>query len=356
MKQNLENYLCNFHNKKYVNIVGNGTTALYLAIKSTEKKIKYVGIPNNSCIHLPIAVKLAKCTPVFLDIEKNGYGVDLDSLKKSKIDCLINVHAYGKPSKIDIIRKICIKRKIFLIEDLAVAQGAYFKKKPLGSFGQVSILSFGKGKVVDAGIGGAFLTDSLNIYEKSKKLSRGFALVNNTNIKNINYVNNLHTKFYNDYYLYNKNVNFKKFKMAINLKSKFFLFNISQKHINNIYKKCTKLDSLIKIRKKNFSILRNKIIRLKKKNIYIPKMIKGEVPWRLNIFFKDFYKRNYFLKVLLSEKINASSWYSGLDLFFYKNLNLKNSDLHSKSILNLWINNKCDKGYQKKIIKFINQL
>ena len=85
-------------------------------------------------------------------------------------------------------------------------------------------------------------------------------------------------------------------------------------------------------------------------------MIKGEGPWRLNIFFKDFYKRNYFLKVLLSEKINASSWYSGLDLFFYKNLNLKNSDLHSKSILNLWINNKCDKGYQKKIIKFINQL
>ena len=114
----------------------------------------------------------------------------------------------------------------------------------------MSILSFGKGKVVDAGIGGALLTDSLNIYEKSKKLSSKFCLVNNTNIKNINYVNNLHTKFYNDYYLYNKNVNFKKFKMAINLKSKFFLFNISQKHINNIYKKCTKLDSLIKIRKK----------------------------------------------------------------------------------------------------------
>ena len=84
-------------------------------------------------------------------------------------------------------------------------------------------------------------------------------------------------------------------------------------------------------------------------------MVKGEVPWRLNIFLKIFIK-DYLLKALLEEKINVSSWYSGLDLFFYKNLNLKNSDLHSKSILNLWINNKCDKGYQKKIIKIINKL
>ena len=47
MKQDLENYLCNFHKKKYANIVGNGTTALYLAIKSFDRKIKYVGVPNN---------------------------------------------------------------------------------------------------------------------------------------------------------------------------------------------------------------------------------------------------------------------------------------------------------------------
>ena len=91
MTKNLENFLCNFHNKKYVNIVGNGTTALYLAIKSSNTKIKYVGVPNNSCIHLPIAVKLANCIPVFLDIEKKGYGVDLNSLKNSNIDCFINV-------------------------------------------------------------------------------------------------------------------------------------------------------------------------------------------------------------------------------------------------------------------------
>ncbi len=356
MTKNLENFLCNFHNKKYVNIVGNGTTALYLAIKSSNTKIKYVGVPNNSCIHLPIAVKLANCIPVFLDIEKKGYGVDLNSLKNSNIDCFINVHAYGKASKIDTIKKICEKRKIYLIEDVAVAQGGYFKKKPLGFFGEASILSFGKGKVIDEGIGGAILTNDLRIYNKSKRLSNKFGLVKKINIKNINYLNNLHTKFYNDHFLKNKKVNFKKFKMLINKKSKFFLFNISQKQINNIYKRCCKLKLYIKNRRKNFAVLREKIIKLNKKNIYIPKMNEGEIPWRLNIFFNDFKKRDSFLRKLLLEKVNVSSWHSGLDLFFSKNLNLKNSDLHSKSILNLWIDEKCDKAYQNKIIKFINLL
>ena len=83
------------------------------------------------------------------------------------------------------------------------------------------------------------------------------------------------------------------------------MFNISQKHINNIYKKY-KIRSLIKIRKKNFSILRNKIIRLKKEYLY-SKTFKGEVPWRLNIFLKIFIKETTF-KVFLLEKINAN-WY-----------------------------------------------
>ena len=229
MLKNLENFLCDFHNKKYALIVGNGTTAIYLGIKSSLKKIKYVGVPNNSCIHLPIAIKLANCKPIFFDIEKNGYGIDINSLKKSKIDCLINVHSYGKPTKIDLIKKICQKKKIFLIEDVAVAQGGFYKKKPLGSFGDVSILSFGKGKVLDAGLGGAILTDSSKVYNLSKKLLEKFKLVNNKNLKNVEFVNNMHTKFYNDYFLRNKKVDFEKFRYFIKKKSKHFLFKLPEK-------------------------------------------------------------------------------------------------------------------------------
>ena len=328
MAQNLENFLCTFHKKRYAHIVGNGTTAIYLAIKSLSNKIKYIGIPNNTCIHLPIAIKLANRIPVYLDIEKKGYGLSIKDLKKAKINCLINVHAYGKPSKIDKIKEICLKKKIFLIEDLALAQGGYYKKNPLGSFGNISILSFGKGKVVDAGIGGAMLTDDPNIYKLSKKIKNSFKLVNTNNLKHVSYINNLHTKIYNNYFLENKKINIKNFRRIIKLKSKYFLFNISPEQINKIYKKCLNL----------------------------PKIVNGEVPWRLNIFFKDCKKRNLLLKKLLHKKINVSSWYSGLDFFFKKNLNLKYSEQHSKSILNLWINEKYDKTYLTSIIKSIHQI
>ena len=110
------------------------------------------------------------------------------------------------------------------------------------------------------------------------------------------------------------------------------------------------------MRRKNFVELRKKILEQKKKNIYIPKIVNGEVPWRLNIFFKDCKKRNLLLKKLLHKKINVSSWYSGLDFFFKKNLNLKYSEQHSKSILNLWINEKYDKTYLTSIIKSIHQI
>ena len=53
----LSSFLCKNHKKKYCLIVGNATTAIYLALIS-NKNVKYVGIPNNSCIHLPIELNL----------------------------------------------------------------------------------------------------------------------------------------------------------------------------------------------------------------------------------------------------------------------------------------------------------
>ena len=82
----LSSFLFKNHKKKYCFIVGNDTTSIYLALIS-NKNVKYVGIPNNSCIHLPIAIKLANCVPIFLDIDKNNYGVSINHLKKVKIDC-----------------------------------------------------------------------------------------------------------------------------------------------------------------------------------------------------------------------------------------------------------------------------
>ena len=138
-KDHLINLLCKNH-KKVLSFNRNATTALYLNLKSLPSKVKKIGIINNSCIHVPLSIILAKKEIVFIDINLRNF-IDLVDLKK--VDALIAIHSYGY--KCDIVKKNYAKKNnIFLIEDLAVAQGLDFKSKtPVGSFGDI-ILSFGR--------------------------------------------------------------------------------------------------------------------------------------------------------------------------------------------------------------------
>ena len=79
---------------------------------------------------------------------------------------MIAVHGYGSTCDIQSIINICRDKHIPLIEDLAVAQGATVDLRPVGSFGDLSVVSFGSGKIIDVGHGGAVFTSSL-IYIKT---------------------------------------------------------------------------------------------------------------------------------------------------------------------------------------------
>ena len=81
------------------------------------------------------------------------------------------MHTFGHPVEIDKIKKICKKFNIILIEDAAEAFGSFYKKKSIGTFGDLSILSFNGNKIITTGGGGAILTNNKNYYEKAKHLS-----------------------------------------------------------------------------------------------------------------------------------------------------------------------------------------
>jgi perosamine synthetase len=80
-------------------------------------------------------------------------------------DLLIVVHAYGHPAKIIDLIKICNKYKIKIIEDAAEALGSFYKKKHVGTFGNIGVLSFNGNKIITTGGGGALLTNSKKTYE-----------------------------------------------------------------------------------------------------------------------------------------------------------------------------------------------
>ena len=86
--------------------------------------------------------------------------------KKTKA---IVVNHYGSiSSEISIIQKICKKRKIILIEDIAESIFSKFKNKYLGSFGDLSTISFHQTKVITCGVGGALLINNKKYLKKAR--------------------------------------------------------------------------------------------------------------------------------------------------------------------------------------------
>ena len=67
------------------------------------------------------------------------------------------VHLYGVPADPEPVRAALAGAGAVLIEDAAQGAGASLRGRPLGGFGDLSVLSFGRGKGNTAGRGGALL-------------------------------------------------------------------------------------------------------------------------------------------------------------------------------------------------------
>ena|GEM_PF-774589 len=72
---------------------------------------------------------------------------------------IIPCHMYGLPAPMEAICAWARANGVYVIEDAALASGALVGGQPAGSWGDVSVFSFGLGKIADNGLGGAVMTD-----------------------------------------------------------------------------------------------------------------------------------------------------------------------------------------------------
>jgi dTDP-4-amino-4,6-dideoxygalactose transaminase len=134
--------------------LSNGTTALHLAMLALEiGEGDEVIIPANTFIATAWGVSHAGATPVFVDCNPDTWEIDATKIEEkitSKTKAIIGVHLYGQPFDIDRVKAICDKHHLFLVEDAAQAQGARYKGKTVGSFGEMACFSFYPGKNLGA--------------------------------------------------------------------------------------------------------------------------------------------------------------------------------------------------------------
>lgn len=119
------------------------------------------------------AVALRGATPVFADIDPLTLGITARTVEPCLTDrtrAVVVVHygtAAGDPD--DLVR-LTADRGLHLVEDAALAFGARWKDRPLGSFGAISTLSFHETKGVQCGEGGALVLNDRSLVDRAEIL------------------------------------------------------------------------------------------------------------------------------------------------------------------------------------------
>ena len=162
--------------------VANGTDAIELALRALD--VGYgdeVITVSHTAVATIAAIEATGADAVLVDVELEYYTLNPDQLEEvfsAKTKAIIAVHLYGFPCRIDLLKKICKKYKILLIEDAAESFGSFYKSKHTGTFGNIGILSFNGNKTITCGGGGMIITDSKQIAQKLKHLSTHARLSN----------------------------------------------------------------------------------------------------------------------------------------------------------------------------------
>ena len=149
---------------KYCIGVGNGTDAIFFALKSLGiGRGDEVVVPANTFIATAEAVSATGAKVVFVDCDPGYYQINPNKIKKSiteKTRAIIAVHLYGQPAPMNEIIKIAKKFHLIVIEDAAQAHLAAYNGNPVGTIGRVGCFSFYPGKNLGAyGDGGAIVTN-----------------------------------------------------------------------------------------------------------------------------------------------------------------------------------------------------
>ena len=146
-------------------LLDSGTSALRLAIEGAcaETGSDIVALPAYCCFDVATAAVGADARVALYDIRPETLGPDFDSLRdalEAGARVVVVAHLYGIPVDLDRSRELADEYGAVLIEDAAQGAGGSWRGEPLGSWGDLGILSFGRGKGRTGGGGGALLANN----------------------------------------------------------------------------------------------------------------------------------------------------------------------------------------------------
>ncbi len=172
--QDFERMMKDLTGSKHAVAYANGTLALYsMLIAVGIKPGDEVLVPDLTFIATSNAVILVGAKPVFVDVDRKTFGIDISDAEKKltgRTKAIMPVHLYGMSADMDGILNFAKKHGLKVVEDAAQAVGVKFNGKQCGTFGDVGMISFYGNKTITTAEGAVILTESDSIAESVYRL------------------------------------------------------------------------------------------------------------------------------------------------------------------------------------------
>jgi dTDP-4-amino-4,6-dideoxygalactose transaminase len=157
-----------------VTLTDSGTSALVLALRAAVGEGGTVALPGYACVDLAAAAVRARVRVRLYDIDPGTLGPDLGSLARvlaHGAGAVVVAHLYGFPADIVAVTELAGMHGVRVIEDAAQGAGGTLHGAPLGALGELSVSSFGRGKGITGGGGGALLAIAPDLAERIESVA-----------------------------------------------------------------------------------------------------------------------------------------------------------------------------------------
>jgi len=156
---------------RYAIGVGSGYAALFLALKAggLGPGDEVITVANTD-VASASAISHTGATPVFVDIGARTFNIDptlVEAQVTPRTRAIMPIHLYGLPADMEPILEIAERHGLLVVEDAALALGARYHGRAVGSIGNLGCFSFAPHKVLGAyGDGGMVVTDDPDLADR----------------------------------------------------------------------------------------------------------------------------------------------------------------------------------------------
>ena len=155
--------------------VASGTAAIQLTLLAcgVGNGDEVITVPNTD-ISTTASVSHCGATTVWVDVDPRTFTMDptrIEGRLSVRTKAILPVHLFGHPADMGPIMDIARRRGLLVIEDAALATGAEYRGKKVGSIGDAGCFSLAPAKMLGAyGDAGIVTTNDREIAEKVKVL------------------------------------------------------------------------------------------------------------------------------------------------------------------------------------------